>query len=569
MPPTLPQNDSAPVVRAAALEAERQRYRFSTRTYVGLSLCALRPKTDGTPAGWSPVLDGALEAVLQNDLRADRITHDRGLGDRAAELWSTLGELVHGDLREASNDVMGLLLGGDADGEAKTVGDYTVFFRTLPVPELARHLDDDVRFSRRWLAGSNPESLERMRALDPAFPTDRVVLAGDSIDAALAEGRLYEVDYRMMDGLPPNTLHARPIRVAPARGLLVRPRDAGVPRLVAIRLAADGPVFVPEDGWGWRIARAHLAAADTICGAVWFHHARTHLVAEPLLVAAHRSLAPSHPLMVLLAAHAEGTLYINEVGAHSVFAPHGLLDWFTGTSRDGVRALARRSISAFDFGASRFPDRLAARGMTDPALAFPFRDDGMLVWNALRSWACAYLGLYYPTDGAVAGDTELRAWVRSAGAPDGGGIRGLGCPSTQEDLVELVTQLLFSVSALHASMNFPVAEELTVIPASPFGIWAPPPERTDGWTEEDLLDALPPMDAAQRQFDTALLLGLSRVGSLGDYPDGTFADPRVASALTAFRTDLARIEAEIARRNEGREPYVHLMPSRVPPSINI
>jgi arachidonate 15-lipoxygenase len=573
--PTLPAEDRTPSARAAALETARKAYPFSGEVYPGLAMAGSHPKEDGAPPGWSEIVDHALKVVVQNDLRAD---DSRGsawaLGARAAELWGVARELLHGEVREAFNDVAALLLGGDLRGDAVSVDDYNVFFRTIPLPEAAKH-DDDLFFSRRWLMGSNPESLQLVTELDDSFPvTQEHLSAGDDLQAALAEGRLYTVDYSMLEGLPPNLLRERPIHAAPARGMLVRARDSSVPRLFAIQLAPTpgpaAPIFTPRDGWGWRIARTHLAAADTICGALWFHHARTHLVAEPLLVAAHRSLAPGHPLMILLQQHALGTLYINEVGSHSVFAPHGLLDWFVGLSRDGVRELARRSIYNFRFDESYLPRRLAARGVLDPALAFPFRDDGMLVWHALRRWLSAYLSLYYPTDEAVAGDVELASWILAAGSPDGGGIQGLGGPPrSREALTDFVTQLVFAGSALHAAMNFPVAEELTVIPSSPFGAWEPVPTRTDGWTERDLLRMLPPLDAAQRQFDTALLLGMSRVGKLGDYPATAFLDPRVAPLLDRFRRDLAAVEQTITQRNLTRPPYVHMLPSRIPPGINI
>lgn len=568
MTPLLPQDDRAPIARAAALESARSSYRFGYDVYPGLAMSAQRPAGDDPPPGWSSVVDGALEVVVANDLRADR--SPGGLAARLPEMWEAVRDLVHDGIREAVNDVAGIVLGGTMRGDAGSAADYSAFFQTIPQPPAASQLWDEAVFSQRWLAGANPESLERLTALDPDFPVSRDHLVSDSLEAALAEGRLYQVDYRMLDGLPPNTLHHRPISVSPARGMLVRPAGEGVPKLFAIQLAAGGPVFTPADGWGWRIARTHLAAADTLCGAIWFHHARTHLVAEPLIVAAHRSLAPSHPLMVLLAEHARGTLYINEVGSHSVFAPHGLLEWFTGTSRAGVRELSRRSVHTFDFSASLFPKRLEQRGVTDEALSFPFRDDALLLWGAMRRWVDSYVRLYYTSDAAVAADSELSAWIRSASSPDGGGIRGLGAgPSGIDALVDLVTQVIFSGSALHAAMNFPVKDELTIIPQSPFGAWAPPPTRTDGLTEQDWLQMLPPLDAAQRQFDTALLLGMSRVGSLGDYSPGTFVDPRTAAPLTAFRAELAQVEAEITTRNQRRTPYVHLLPSVVPPGINI
>jgi hypothetical protein len=77
------------------------------------------------------------------------------------------------------------------------------------------------------------------------------------------------------------------------------------------------------------------------------------------------------------------------------------------------------------------------------------------------------------------------------------------------------------------------------------------------------------MDQSQRQFGTALLLGEARYGQLGEYPAGTFEDPSVAPPLTSFRARLVDIERTIEARNTTRSPYIHMLPSRIAPSINI
>lgn len=112
-----------------------------------------------------------------------------------------------------------------------------------------------------------------------------------------------------------------------------------------------------------------------------------------------------------------------------------------------------------------------------------------------------------------------------------------------------------------------VSVEMTVIPNSPFAIYATPPTRTGGWTEKDWLAALPPLDQSQRQFGVALLLGESRYGQLGDYPTATFADPAVAPALAAFRARLSDIERAIGERNKTRIPYIYML--RLASSISI
>ncbi len=109
---------------------------------------------------------------------------------------------------------------------------------------------------------------------------------------------------------------------------------------------------------------------------------------------------------------------------------------------------------------------------------------------------------------------------------------------------------------------------MTVIPNSPFAIYRKPPSKKEGWTEADWRAALPPMEQSQRQFGTALLLGEARYGKLGEYPV-PFEDARVAPYLDRFRRALSQVEEAIAARNQARTPYIHMLPSRLAPSISI
>lgn len=56
---------------------------------------------------------------------------------------------------------------------------------------------------------------------------------------------------------------------------------------------------------------------------------------------------------------------------------------------------------------------------------------------------------------------------------------------------------------------------------------------------------------------------------LGRYPPGHFPDPRVADLLSDFQNELASIDDTIRQRNRNRRPYVFLVPSGIPQSINI
>lgn len=578
--PVLPQNELDPRARQEALAEARKRYSFSFDTYPGLAMGGGVPDSEEADPQWTRFVTGIVQDVVRNDWRADKVLggDEDARPARLTELKVALTSLLSGSFGASANDLVALLLAGPTAGEASSLADYRALFQTLPVPALAATFLDDAQFARKVVCGSNPEILTRATTIDPGFPLTEAHLAQvspkDSLFAALAEGRLYYADYGMLEGLPPNTLGGPTRWVHPARvAYVVRP-GTGTLSVFAIQVGRGptDPVFTPADGWGWTLAKTHASVADTIAGAIWFHHARTHLVTEPLVVAAHRQLAPTHPVLLLLAPHFAGTMYINSVGSQTVFAEHGILEWFMGTPRDAIRALARRSVLTFDFDASYFPSRLAERGVDARSTLtdFPWRDDGLLVFDALSSWVDEYLRVYYASDADVAGDVELQAWLGEVTAADGGGLRGMGergAIRTRAYLGKVLTQAIFSASALHSAMNFPVMDEMAFVPNSPFASYQDRPTRTDGWTEADWLAALPPLDQAQRQMDVAWLLGACRYGRLGDYP--AFSDARVAPALARFRARLAEVEATIDSRNTQRVPYIHLKPSRISPSINI
>jgi hypothetical protein len=105
------------------------------------------------------VVSDALKLVLANDIRADRAMP--GFDWRACfkDLAHIVAELGDGDLQAAVNDAVATLLAGDTGSEL--VKDFGVFFQTIQKPALLSHLHDDSWFARRFIAGVNPEILER------------------------------------------------------------------------------------------------------------------------------------------------------------------------------------------------------------------------------------------------------------------------------------------------------------------------------------------------------------------------------------------------------------------------
>ena len=307
----------------------------------------------------------------------------------------------------------------------RSIEAYRALFATLPVPGISYVFQDDSEFARLRVQGPNPMLIAAVTGALPAkFPLSeaqyQAVVNGDKLAAALADGRLFLLDYQPLDVLDPGTYEgAAKYAWQPLALFAVPPGGASlVP--VAIQCGqdpTDWPIFTPSPAadrqWGWEMAKFVVQVADGNYHELFAHLARTHLVIEAFAVATHRHLAEVHPVWALLVPHFEGTLFINDQAATSLIAADGPIDHiFAGTIASSQQAAVDARL-AFDFDAKMLPADLAARGVgVDSALAdFPYRDDALLVWNTIHEWARQYVDLYYAHDADIVADTELSAWA--------------------------------------------------------------------------------------------------------------------------------------------------------------
>src|SRR5262249_49480348 len=151
-----------------------------------------------------------------------------------------------------------------AAGRLKSLDDYNALFHVIGLPPIARDFHLDEVFAQLRLSGPNPVLVHRIDNVDDRFPvTDadfQISLPGDSLAAAGAEGRLFLVDYHKLDGIElgisPSGLQK--YLYAPL-ALFATNRDTRKFTPIAIqcrqRRGADNPVFTPDDGYNWRIAK--------------------------------------------------------------------------------------------------------------------------------------------------------------------------------------------------------------------------------------------------------------------------------------------------------------------------
>ena len=557
----------------------------------------------------SALAAGSLQSL--GDLRSRLAASQAGFDSLAAQnagvqnLPSSVVALL-GSLTSAVNDIgtqlkqihYDLLMQGAQAAPTKTVAQYDALFVTIEKPSIAQLLHDNDAFASMRVAGPNPMLVKKALALPAKFPLSdaqyrQAMGSDDSLTEAAGSGRLYLLDYEGLGGIAPTGPVNKPLTgagyaYAPI-ALFARPKSGPSLVPVAIQCGQDpstNPIFMRVDDttnaaayWAWQSAKTAVQVADFNYHEMFVHLGRTHLMSEAFAMATQRQLAVSHPLNRLLAPHLEGAMFINEAASLIIMAPLTTGDVILAAPIETLQSACGRDRLAYDFYANMLPNDLKARGVdnTDQLPDYPYRDDALLIWNAIDQWVGEYVAVYYATDSDVTGDYELQAWATELRVS--GKIKGFTAIATRSQLVSVITAIIFNASAQHAAVNFPQSSIMTYAPFSAGAGGAAAPAVAAGQTEASWSQMLPSTLAAREQILLFHILGGVYYRMLGEYRDNAFPyapvllDPAIAGPggpLARFRSSLAGIESTIRQRNLARtRPYEYLLPSRIPSSTNI
>ncbi|MEO1561289.1 MAG: lipoxygenase family protein, partial [Cyanobacteria bacterium J06632_19] len=503
-------------------------------------------------------------------------------------LLSILRESGLSIFQDSLNRVKSLLYKERTKGHAKSLKDYQKLFPQMGIPKIAYNFSTDEQFAYMRVAGYNPVMIEQVDKLDSRFPVTEAqyqeVMGDDSLAAAGEEGRLYLADYAILDGALNGTYPSQQKYIYAPLALFAIPKNShndrsSLMRPVAIQCGQNpenNPIFTPKsDKYAWLCAKTIVQIADANYHEAVTHLGRTHLFVGPFVVATHRQLPDSHPVNILLRPHFEGTLAINDAAQRRLIAAGGGVDKLLASTIDNSRVLAAIGLQSYGFNEAMLPKQLEKRGVNDTQKlpVYPYRDDALLIWNAIHTWVSDYLSIYYQNDESVQNDTSLQNWAIEAGAYDGGRVPDFGekhgLIQTLEYLIDAITLIIFTASAQHAAVNFPQGDMMNYAPAVPLAGYQPATILEGKVSEEDYLNLLPPLEQAQEQLNLVYLLGSIYYKTLGNYPDNYFKDTLVKPALQEFRNNLLEVEATIHQRNQNRPTYEYLLPSKIPQSINI
>lgn len=479
-----------------------------------------------------------------------------------------------------------------------SIEEYNKLFTSiLKLPAIANNFQEDETFAYMRVAGPNPVMIERVENINkyPNFPvTDdhyKLVMGNDdSLEAACNEGRVYIADYAILAGAINGTFPECQKYLYAPLALFAVPKGDGKDRMlkpVAIQCqqepGPDNPILTPKGNPdSWMFAKTVVQIADGNFHEAVTHLARTHLFVEPFVIATQRKLPDEHPLSLLLRPHFEGTLLINFGAQRVLVAPKQDVNRLLAATIDESRVFAVKGLQTYPFNQQMLRDQLKRRGVYHSTTlpVYPYRDDALLIWDAIYQWVSSYLNIYYESDEQVEQDGELQAWAADLIDFNGGrvtdfGDDGNGPIKTLDYLIKATTLIIFTASAQHAAVNFPQKDIMSYAPAMPLAGYTPA-SSVKSATKKDFLKLLPSLSQAQQQLTLTYLLGSTYYTKLGQYKDGHFDNDNddVQDALDDFQQELRQIKRKIKKRNNELKDvlpyaYKYLLPRKIPQSINI
>ncbi|CAN1336779.1 Linoleate 13S-lipoxygenase 2-1, chloroplastic [Linum perenne] len=464
----------------------------------------------------------------------------------------------------------------------------------------------DEQFGKQTLAGTNPCCIELIREwplkskLDPevygnpdsAITTElveRQIRGYMTFDEAIKQKKLFILDYhgillpfvglvRQQKGTtlygsralflltPVGTL--KPIAIE-----LTRPPIDGKP--LWKRVFTPG-TFSSTDEWLWKLAKTHVLAHDVGYHQLISHWLRTHCCTEPYIIAANRQLSALHPIYRLLLPHFRYTLDINALARQVLINAGGFIESCFAPLKYSIQFSSAVYDQKWRFDYEALPKDLIRRGMAveDPSAPhslkltiedYPYANDGLVLWEALKQWVTDYVNRYYPDQTLVASDTELQSWwteVRTVGHQDKKDEPWWPQLKTCEDLIEILTTIMWVASGHHAAVNFGQYSFYGYVPNRPPIARKKMPNEDE--TEEEwkkfvekpetvLLEMYP------SQFQTAKVMAVMNILS-GHSEDEEYVgkvmepswgdDPLIKAAFLKFSGRLMELEGEINMRNE-------------------
>ncbi|RDX66659.1 Linoleate 13S-lipoxygenase 2-1, chloroplastic, partial [Mucuna pruriens] len=475
----------------------------------------------------------------------------------------------------------------------------------------------DEEFARETLAGANPYSIQLVKArvvINNLFNTlikssmlkewplrsklesqiygppesaitreviEPQIIGYGTIEEAIKEKKLYMLDYH--DLLLPYVSKVREIKgttlygsrtlfflteqgtLKPLAIELTRPPMDGKPQWKQVFTPASHSISHSTNLWLWRLAKAHVI----------MNLLRTHSVMEPFVIATNRQLSAMHPINKLLHPHLRFTLAINSLAREVLINGNGIIEKSFSPNKYSMELSSVAYDQLWQFDLQALPNDLIDRGMAvvDPNAPhslkltiedYPFANDGLLIWDAIKQWVTEYVNHYYPSQSIIESDHELQAWwreIRTVGHGDKAEEPWWPNLKTPKDLIHIITTIAWTASAHHAAVNFVQYTYGGYFPNRPnivrnkMPTEDPSKEEWENFVnkpEQTLLECFPSQIQATTMMVVFNILSYHSPDEeyIGQYMNPSWAEnPTIKEAFERFNRRLKEIEGIIDSRN--------------------
>ena len=329
----------------------------------------------------------------------------------------------------------------------------------------------------RALFGRLPENDPLNNPLNAARPPGGGGSEGDDaawqqIEAAYQKDKLYMIDLKILESLPPrhwNDEDTDVVRFNPATVTLLEMKEdkSLEPAFIWVyrREYKVGTAVIPAESkiysrqgsspGAWLYALQAAKSSVTLYG-IWLGHVYYwHIVTAAMQRTLQEQIKDDkHPVHMLLGLRSQHLIRFNGAlldGYFTTIAPPTsivdqndllkLLDNFAKgrgiLDDDPYTELARNGLKAEDFSSKP----------TAPWDLFPAAQNLTHIWDLCQDFVRAFIEKYYPTDDAVSKDAALQKWMKASANSKQGNIHGLPTTDNRKALNDVLVSYIYRITA--------------------------------------------------------------------------------------------------------------------------
>lgn len=414
----------------------------------------------------------------------------------------------------------------------------------------------DKDFALRTLQGPSPQNIRKIKKDDwilSKISNDLLIELTGINDLDLIYTELYIVDYSIFEGLKPKNNF--PIGAPQALFFQDVNKEILIPIAISITKEDDN-LYTPLDSEeAWIYAKLSFLQNEVLYMPLINHVVESHLWMDPIVISTDFYLHKKHPIHNLLYSHLKGNFAINKLAYLLLLKPKAFFDQFSQYTNSGTCKILKKGFEEFTINKKILPKDIKIRGVENIKY-YPYRDDALLIWEALSNYVENYLDLFYTTENEISSDEYLNKWRRNV-------EQELNI-SSDVSLPILLTTILFNIYDHNIHQNSLLEHYTNPFIATP--LLGNVPQNKNEITEAFLFES---------HADVKSKIGLAFLIKIITAQTEVFSAEKFNSLpLNKPANDLqesfARIENTILNRNKNRiKPYTSVLPSKVDNSIKI